>query len=117
MEKRMKFATQAGTLEHTLDLNINPYSTSTRIAKEISTKICCKKDGQYVNISIGKVVATTYIRSEVVTTTSSTFLWWEWDKSTTIEWRPLTGSELSQVEDYLSNLAHIYDFRMNEVTY
>ena len=94
---KMKFSTKSSTISHNFEMTINPYDTSKRTATKKAVLIkCVKSNGKY-QTSATKVSVALPVTSQVITTTSKTFLWWEWDKQITIQWRPLTQSELNTI--------------------
>lgn len=103
LTKKMSFSTTASTTEHTFSLDINPLKPSSRTAVKYITKVSLKKSGTLINVEIKQLIADAYVNSEVITTTSKTFLWWEWDKQVEIKWRPLTAQELDQVYNFIDN--------------
>ena len=101
--QKMKFSSSSNTIENSFEMTINPYSTSSRTATQVSTVLKISKSGSTFSISVGTASVKLPVYSQVIKTTSSTFLWWEWDKKITITWRPLTSSELSQVHNRVEN--------------
>ena len=97
--KKMKFSSSSSTIENSFEMTINPYSTSSRTATKRSTVMKITKSGSNLNIKMGTAYVQLPVYSKVITTSSKTFLWWEWDKKTTIQWRPLTATELTGVHN------------------
>jgi hypothetical protein len=99
--QKMRFSTSSSTLDNSFEMTINPYSTSSRTATKISTITKITKSGSSYKVSLSTAYVSIPVYSKVVTTTSKTFLWWEWDKQTTITWRPLTAKELTNVHAWV----------------
>ncbi|EAX98835.1 hypothetical protein TVAG_409730 [Trichomonas vaginalis G3] len=102
----MRFAKSNSILSYSFKMDINFLDPNSRVATRSLYKITANKEtnGQ-ITISYSSVVAYANVKSQVITETSSTFLWWEFDKQRSIQWRPLNNVELDQVSDFLQRAA------------
>ena len=103
---KMRFAKSNSILSYSFKMDINFLDPNSRVATRSLYKITANKEtnGQ-ITISYSSVVAYANVKSQVITETSSTFLWWEFDKQRSIQWRPLNNVELDQVSDFLQRAA------------
>ncbi|EAX87429.1 hypothetical protein TVAG_052650 [Trichomonas vaginalis G3] len=111
--QKMKFATTSSTLEHTFTMDIDPKNTTIRFASRIAGKVTISKNKNSLDINIKRTVTTCKVISQIVTTRCKSFLWWEWDKSIEIQWRPLEGKDLEDLADYLGSVSNYQKYFSN----
>ena len=112
---KMKFSTKSSTIAHNFEMTINPYETSQRTAVKKAVLIKCVKSNGVFQTTATRVSVALPVTSQVITTTSKTFLWWEWDKQITIQWRPLTQSELNSIYSKCDTLLSPYINQLKSV--
>ena len=101
---KMKFSSKSSTIEHNFEMKINPSNTTQRTAVRTAVLVSFIKSGSEINCRVYYAQLKLPVNSQVITTTSSTFLWFEWGKEVTITWRPLTTSELNQINSKCDSL-------------
>lgn len=101
--KKMKFATENSILAYKFDMNINYFNPNARVAsKSIYRIVATKNNDGTINLRYQNIYCSANVISQVITETSSTFLFWEYNKQKTIQWRPLTSKELDEVNNRIS---------------
>jgi len=110
--RKMQYSSEGTLLEHTFSLSINPYNSEQRYVTRMSYFLKATKSNGVISLQVNRLKAYMNVRSVVITTSSKEFLWWEWDKQTTIAWRPLTSYELDSIYNSLENWAYYQLYQM-----
>ena len=107
--KKMQFSKDGNLLEHTFSMTINPYNTEQRYVNRLSYYILSNKNSNGdIEIRVRRLKSYCTVKSVVITTTTKSFLWFEWDSDTKIAWRPLTSYEVNDIYGSIDSSAKYY---------
>ena len=98
ISEQMKFATQKSIISHVFRIQGNSF-LQWRPVLRTSTVIKASKEGNQYKLSIASVTASSQVYSITLKHSWNNFLFWKINYQTVTEGRPLTASEITQIND------------------